>query len=178
MRQPEVYTALYQALEGRHNTAQGVNPVKHQTPHPPPPSPHAGGVRGGRVVRCSTGLMPCAVICRPYRAWFSIPCLRLVLFYVALSGLEIRIQPFSNPIQTFQTLFKPNSNPHSTPFPVRVTTIQIVIPLFQQLLGFLLYVATVCSGEGGEVELEGDAGGFQVMVVRHRHIFISLRVGE
>ena len=133
--------------------------------------------RRGRVVRCSTGLMPCAVICRPYRAWFSIPCLRLVLFYVALSGLEIRIQPFSNPIQTFQTLFKPLRAPFS-PFPVRVTTIQIVIPLFQQLLGFLLYVATVCSREGGEVELEGDAGGFQVMVVLHRHIFISLRVSE
>ena len=150
-----------------------MSPIYVGCASPPPRTPTACGEEG-RVVRCSTGLMPCAVICRPYRAWFSIPCLRLVLFYVALSGLEIRIQPFSNPIQT---LLKPLRAPFS-PLSVRVTTIQIVIPLFQQLFSFLLYVATVCSREGGEVELEGDAGGFQVMVVRHRHIFISLRVSE
>ena len=87
---------------------------------------------------------------------------------------SVFVNQSSNPTLFFNSLIARSA----LPFPVRVTTIQIVIPLFQQLLGFLLYVATVCSREGGEVELEGDAGGFQVMVVLHRHIFISRRVGE
>ena len=56
------------ALEGRHNPAQGVNPVCMASPHLPLHAPTArGGGRDGKR-HIEIGLSPYPMLCRPSRA--------------------------------------------------------------------------------------------------------------
>ena len=61
---------LSQALEGRHNTAQGVNPVYGISPQINllPRTPSACGGGGVRIWTQEIGLTPNPMLCRPSRA--------------------------------------------------------------------------------------------------------------
>ena len=59
------------ALKGRHNTAQGVNPVYAIYPQKNSSPPRANGAwrGGGKNGLYKIGLMPYPMLCRPFRAY-------------------------------------------------------------------------------------------------------------
>lgn len=54
----------------------------------------------------------------------------------------------------------------------------VVEVVFVEGFGFLLGGFAVEGGEGGEVELELDAGGLELAVVGGGHVEVTLGVGE
>ena len=54
----------------------------------------------------------------------------------------------------------------------------VVEVVFVEGFGFLLDCGAVEGGEGGEVELELDAGGLELAVVGGGHVEVTLGVGE